>query len=210
MRRSHDYTTPLAIAMALASIAPNPASPQPYTSSNGWTVSQPLDSGFHVRIPPDWREDDTPAPDSLSLRPRRPDAISPDQFVNCKAGAAVNPGTEALTQEALDASVAANPIPPNVIHELLSAIGNDGVVRSNGTIPIAAHPSYFIVVAATKATIHVVAAEVLLARPGWLYSMACTAGARTAEQAEEAWHRWSSTFMQIFGTFDIDVQVPHN
>jgi hypothetical protein len=210
VRRSHEYAAAVAIAVALASMSPDTASPQSYTASDGWTVLRPSNSGFHVRIPPDWREDDTPTPDVLSLRPRRPDAISPNQFVNCKAGAVVNPATEALTQEMLDASVAANPIPPNVIREILSAIGNHAVVRNNDTIPVAAHPSYFIVVAATKATIHVVAAEVLLVRPGWLYNMACTAGARTAEQAEEAWNQWNPTFMQMFTTFDSDVQAPHH
>jgi hypothetical protein len=210
VRRSHGYSVAFAIATALASISPNPASPQSHAASDDWTLLQPSNSGFHIRIPPDWQVDDTPAPDTLSIRPTRPHAISPDQFVNCKTGSAVNPASQALTQEALDASVAANPMPPKVIHEILSTIGNDAVIRNNGTIPVATHPTYFIIVAATKGTIHVVAVEVLLVRPGWLYSMACTAGARTAEQAEEAWNQWNPTFMQMFSTFDSDVQAPQH
>jgi hypothetical protein len=73
-------------------------------------------------------------------------------------------------------------------------------------IQIANHPAYLIVVAGYHETsgtrVHVVSAEVILVRPGRMYSLACTAGARTAEVAELAWTMWRPVFMDIFGTFD--------
>ena len=46
------------------------------------------------------------------------------------------------------------------------------------------------------------AAEAILVRPGWLFSIACTAGARTVEQAEVAWTKWRPVFEDIMSTFD--------
>jgi hypothetical protein len=73
---------------------------------------------------------------------------------------------------------------------------------------VSSHPAYFVVVSGSHATsdteIHAVAAEVVLVRSGWMYSLACTAGARTVEQAEAAWTTWRSVFIGIMSTFDSD------
>jgi hypothetical protein len=88
----------------------------------------------------------------------------------------------------------------------LSALGKDAVIRKNGLMQVSNHPAYFIVVSGSHETsdteIHAVTAEVILVRPGWIYSLACTAGARSAAQAELAWTAWRPVFMAIMSTFD--------
>ena len=172
---------------------------QPESTVEHWATVQSPDRSFSVRMPSGWQEDSTSVPNVLSLRPKRPDTVSPDQFVNCKAQADRNPATAQLTQEALDRAVAAGPAPQNVVQDILSAVGSDATLRHNGTMHIAEHPAYFMVIAATKTGIHVVAAQSLLVRPGWSYSIACTVGARTADQADAAWTQWKPTLMRIIG-----------
>jgi hypothetical protein len=88
----------------------------------------------------------------------------------------------------------------------LSTLGTDAAIRENGLMQVSNHPAYFIVVSGSHETsdtkIHAVAAEVILVRPGWMYSLACTAAARSADQAEVAWTTWRPVFMGIMSTFD--------
>jgi hypothetical protein len=196
-----------AVLGAIGVVGLNSASAQSVRVTDDWMVLRPPDGGFHVLIPPDWKEDNRPySNNSLSFRPRKSSAALAVGFINCKAGAVANPAIAASTQESLDAAVSSGPAPPSAIKELLAALGKDAVVRENGWLRVASHPAYFIVVSGTSdrfgATIHAVASEVVLVRPGRMFSLVCTAGARTAEQAETAWNTWRPVFLAIMSTFD--------
>jgi hypothetical protein len=188
----------------------NIASAQETMVTDEWITIRPPVEGFHVRLPPDWDQDKQGYPaNELSFRPKRSRAAA-DEFINCKAQAGANPAIATSTQESLDAAVAAGPPPSSATKELLSTLGTDAAIRENGLMQVSNHPAYFIVVSGSHETsnvkIHVVAVQVILVRPGWMYSLACTTGARPAEQAEHAWTAWRPVFMGIVSTFDSETR----
>jgi hypothetical protein len=192
-----------AIAASLFTIA----SAQSVRVGGDWVMLCSPTGGFHVLMPPDWEEDSPGYADTgLSFRPSKSDAAPASAFINCKAQAGSNPAIATSTQESLDAAVAASAAPASATRELLSTLGTDASIRENGLMQVSNHPAYFIVVSGSHETsdmkIHAVAAEVILVRPGWIYSLACTAGARSADQAEHAWTAWRPVFMGIMSTFD--------
>jgi hypothetical protein len=197
--------TALATAVAIVTSLPNIGLAQEVRVTDDWMTLRPSDETFHVRIPPDWDKDSQQdSASDLSFRPRKPYGQVP--FVNCKAGIGANPASAASTQESLDASVLSGPAPPAAIKELSAALGSDAVVRENGWLRVADHPAYLIVVSgfhnSAGGGIHAVASQVVLVRPGWLFTLACTVAGRTAEQAETAWITWRPVFLAIMGTFD--------
>jgi hypothetical protein len=192
-----------AIAASLFTIA----SAQSVRAGDDWVMLHSAENRFHVLVPPDWKEDDPGhAGTSLSFRLRKSNTASQSDFINCKAQAGSNPAIANSSQASLDAAVAASPAPSSATRELLSTLGTDAAIRENRLMQVANHPAYFIVVSGSHETsdteIHAVAAEVILVRPGWVYSLACTAGARSADQAEHAWFAWRPVFMAIMSTFD--------
>jgi hypothetical protein len=196
----------LAVGGAIAASLFTIASAQSVRVGDDWVTLHSAGGGFHVLMPPDWKEDDPGhAGTSLSFRPSKSNTASASEFINCKAQAGSNPAIATSTQESLDAAVAASPAPSSATRELLSTLGTDAAIRENGVMQVSNHPAYFIVVSgsheASSAKIHAVAAEVILVRPGWIYSLACTAGAMTAEHAELAWSTWRPVFMDIISTF---------
>jgi hypothetical protein len=183
----------------------NIASAQEPTATDEWITIRPTEGRYHVRMPPGWQEDSQRYTNGLSFRPSKSSALA-DEFVNCKARAEANPAIATSTQASLDAAVAAGPAPPNAVAEMLATVGQEAVVRENGLMQVSGHPAYFIVVSGARETasawIHVVAAELVLVRPGRMYSLACTAGAGSADQAEHAWTTWRPIFIDIMSTFD--------
>jgi hypothetical protein len=197
----------LAVGGAIAASLLTIASAQSVREADDWVTLHSPEGGFHVLIPPDWEEDNPgQAGTSLSFRPRRTNAAPASAFINCKAQAGSNPAIATSTQASLDEAVAASPAPSSATRELLSTLGTDAAIRENGLMQVSNHPAYFIVVSGSHETsdtkIHAVAAEVILVRPGWMYSLACTAAARSADQAELAWTTWRPVFMDIMSTFD--------
>jgi hypothetical protein len=199
----------LAVGGAIAASLFTIALAQSVRVGDDWVLLHSLTGGFHVLMPPDWEEDSPGNADtSLSFRPSKSNAARASNFINCKAQAGSNPAIATSTQASLDAAVAASPAPSSATRELLSTLGTGAAIRENGLIQVSNHPAYFIVVSGSHETsdtdIHAVAAEVILVRPGWVYSLACTAGARSADQAELAWTTWRPVFMAIMSTFDSD------
>ena len=207
MTRLNEQMTAIIISGAVVAALLNPAAAQSVPSTNGWVILHSSEGRYHVMIPANWDEDHQgQASTDLSFRPRKETAAAAMQYVNCKVVVGSNPDIAASTQEALDAAVSGAPAPSGATKELLATLGKDAVLRENSLTQVSNHPAYFFVVAGShetaSITILAVAAEVVLVRPGLMYSLACTAGARTAIQAEVAWNTWEPTFKGIMSTFD--------
>jgi hypothetical protein len=203
----NDQMTAIAIRGAVLAALVTTAAAQSVPLTEGWVTLRSSEGRYHVMIPANWDEDHQgQAGSDLSFRPRNETAAAAKQYVNCKVGVGSNPEISASTQEALDAAVSAGPAPLDATKALLATLGKDAVLRENSLTHVSNHPAYFFVVAGShetaSITIHVVVAEVTLVRPGLMYNLACTAGARTAEQAEVAWKTWEPTFKGIMSTFD--------
>ena len=200
-----------AIGATLAASSLATAWTQSVRVSDDWVTLRSPGGGFHVRMPPDW-DVDTPARagSGLSFRPKKLITAAAEEFVNCKAEAGSNPAIATSTQATLDAAVTASPAPSSATKELSATLGEDAVVRENSLMQVSNRPVYFIVVSGSRemsnVRIHAVAAEAILVRPGSVYSLACTVGARTAEQAEVAWTKWRPVFLDIISTFDSESQ----
>jgi hypothetical protein len=207
--RPNEQMTAIAIGGAVLAALLTTAAAQSVPVTDGWVTLRSSEGRYHVMIPPNWNEDHLgQAGTDLSFRPRKETAGAAKQYVNCKVGVGSNPKIAASTQETLDAAVSAGPAPSGATKELLATLGQDAVLRENSLTHVSNHPAYFIVVAGSdktaSITIHAVVAEVVLVRPGLMYSLACTAGATTAEQVEAAWNTWKPTFKGIMSTFDSD------
>jgi hypothetical protein len=197
----------VALAIFAVMTAAPSVSAQPVTITDDWVTLRPPGQSYRILMPPDWRQDVPRTPHmNVSFIARQPAPTGRPGVTNCNVTVEQNPDSVGYTQDALDAIVTSGPVPQELIDSIAS--GLRGSAREASVARVSNHPAYFMVLDFTyqslDVTVHVVTAMAMLSRPGWTYTVGCSASDRTVESAEAAWIAWRSTLLRIIGTFDFE------
>jgi len=175
-----------------------------YRVTDDWVTLRPPGGGFHILMPPDWRQDPPRAPNTkFSFIAKQPAPSGRPGVTNCRVVVTAIPDTADFTQAAIDEIFKA-PAPPEVVQGLLSSFGSPSI-RENRLVRVSNHPAWFISFSGSyeslNAKVYGVGAFVELMQRGQTYAIVCGAFDTTPQRGEVAWNAWQPILMLILGTF---------
>ena len=98
-----------------------PVSAQTFRVTDDWVTLRPPGGGFHILMPPDWRQDPPRSPNAkLSFVAKQPAPSGRPGVTNCRVDVVAIPDGPDFTQAVIDELFSA-PAPPDVAQEIASA-----------------------------------------------------------------------------------------
>jgi hypothetical protein len=191
----------------LAATLVGTASAQTMRVTDDWVTLRPPGGGFHILMPPDWRQNTPRTPNSkLSFIAKQPAPSGRPGFTNCLVVVKATPDTADFTQAAIDEALSA-PAPPEVVQGIVSTL-RDSSIRENRVVRVSNQPAWFTSYSGSyeslNAKVYIVSSSVIFMRPGQTYNVGCSASDTSPQRGEAAWNAWQSILMLILGTFTIE------
>jgi hypothetical protein len=206
--------TPLFVGVTIfAATVVDIASAQSVRVTDDWVTLRPPGGGFHILMPPDWKQDTPRTPNGkLSFIAKQPPPSGRPGVTNCLVTVLPSPDTANYTQATIDAEVSKG-VPPEMASKVASFLQNPSV-RENRIVRVSNQLAYFIGFSGSyeslNAKVYAVAAAVTLIRPGQTYNVTCLAAdTATPQRGEAAWNAWQPVFMTILSTFMIEDWSAH-
>jgi len=180
------------------------ASAQTMRVTDDWVTLRPPGGGFHILMPPDWRQDTPRTPNGkLSFIAKQPAPSRRPGVTNCLVVVKATPDTADFTQAAIDEAFNA-PAPPEVVQGIVSTL-RDPSMRENRVVRVSNQSVWFMSYSGSyeslNAKVYTVTASVMLMRRGQTYNVTCGAFDTTPQRGEAAWNAWQPILMLILGTF---------
>jgi hypothetical protein len=182
-----------------------PASAQTFRVTDDWATLRPPEGGFHILMPPDWRQDPPRDPNTnFSFIAKQPAPSGRPGVTNCRVTVKAIPDTADFTQAAIDEIFKA-PAPPEVAQEIASTIFRDPSIRENRLVRVSNQPAWFMSYSGSYESLNAkaygVEAMVELMHRRQTYIIVCVASDTTPQRGEAAWNAWQPILMLILGTF---------
>jgi hypothetical protein len=176
-----------------------------YRVTDDWVTLRPPGGGFHILMPPDWRQDPPRAPNTkFSFIAKQPAPSGRPGFTNCRVVVTAIPDGADFTPAAIDEIFKA-PAPPEVAQQIASTTFRDPSTRENRLVRVSNHPAWFISFSGSyeslNAKVYGVEAMVELMHGRQTYVVVCGAFDTTPQRGEAAWNAWQPILMLILGTF---------
>ena len=183
------------------------ASAQTMRVGDDWVTLRPPGGGFHILMPPDWRQDTPRTPDAkFSFIATQPAPSGQPGVTNCTVVVKATPLNAGFTQADVDEIFNA-PAPPEVVRGIASAL-RDPSIRENRLVRVSNQPAWLTIYSGSyeslNAKVYSVAASVMLMHQGQTYNVHCGASDTTSQRGEAAWKSWQPILMLILGTLTIE------
>ena len=182
------------------------ASAETFRVTDDWVTLRPPGGGFHILMPPDWRQDPPRAPNTkFSFIAKQPAPSGRPGVTNCRVVARDIPPD--FTQAVIDELFKA-PAPPDVAQEVGSGTLGDPVIRENRLVRVSNKPAWFIRLSGSYESLNAkgygTEAMVELMHQRQVYVIVCGAFDTTPQRGEAAWNAWQPILMLILGTFTLE------
>jgi hypothetical protein len=177
------------------------ASAETFRVTDDWVTLRPPGGGFHILMPPDWKQTKPDPSMKLSFVAKMPAPSGRPGVNNCNVGMEAIPGN--FTQADIDemyTSVAG----PDVIQVLASGI-RDFSLRDNRLVRISNQRAWYMAYLGSydlnAKKVYLVVSSVMLVHRGQTYTVSCFTSDMSPQLSEVAWNAWMPILMLILGTF---------